>query len=61
MSFFVFLLVVSSYVPRLPVAGETLHGTKFAVGFGGKGANQCVAARKLGCTAQLVGSVNEKC
>nr|MBC8452750.1 ribokinase [Spirochaetota bacterium] len=37
-----------SYVPRLPVMGETLHGTQFRMGFGGKGANQAGMAAKLG-------------
>lgn len=37
-----------SYVPRLPQLGETLHGTRFHIGFGGKGANQAVMAAKLG-------------
>ena len=37
-----------SYVPRLPVEGETLKGTSFEQGFGGKGANQAVQARLLG-------------
>lgn len=43
-----------SYVERLPKAGETLHGHKFANGFGGKGANQCVAARRLGAKTAMV-------
>ncbi|KAL1450930.1 hypothetical protein WDU94_003241 [Cyamophila willieti] len=43
-----------SYVPRLPMPGETIHGTKFQQGFGGKGANQCVAAAKLGASTALV-------
>jgi ribokinase len=37
-----------SYVPRLPQLGETLHGTRFHMGFGGKGANQAAMAAKLG-------------
>eukprot|EP01012_Entosiphon_sulcatum_P029277 TRINITY_DN35633_c0_g1_i2.p1 TRINITY_DN35633_c0_g1~~TRINITY_DN35633_c0_g1_i2.p1 ORF type:complete len:314 (+),score=51.99 TRINITY_DN35633_c0_g1_i2:29-970(+) len=37
-----------SYVPRLPTIGETLHGHKFHMGCGGKGANQAVMAAKLG-------------
>ncbi|XP_065084177.1 ribokinase [Ochlerotatus camptorhynchus] len=46
-----------SYVPRLPKVGETLHGTKFATGFGGKGANQCVAAARLGSRTAMVGKL----
>jgi len=42
------------YAPRLPKAGETLHGDKFATGFGGKGANQCIAAARLGAKCTLV-------
>jgi ribokinase len=38
-----------SYVPRLPKLGETLHGSKFRMGFGGKRANQAVRAAKLVC------------
>nr|XP_019537351.2 ribokinase-like [Aedes albopictus] len=46
-----------SYVPRLPKVGETLHGTKFATGFGGKGANQCVAAARLGSRTAMIGKL----
>lgn len=42
------------YVPCLPKPGETLHGTKFLVGFGGKGANQAVMAAKLGSNTALI-------
>ncbi|KPP77490.1 ribokinase-like [Scleropages formosus] len=42
--------------PRLPKAGETIHGHRFFIGFGGKGANQCVQAARLGAqTAMRVG------
>jgi ribokinase len=43
-----------SYVPRLPRLGETLHGTRFQMGFGGKGANQAVMAAKLGAAVAMV-------
>lgn len=46
-----------SYVPRLPRVGETLHGTKFVTGFGGKGANQCVAAARLGSRTAIIGKL----
>jgi ribokinase len=43
-----------SYVPRLPSLGDTLHGTRFHMGFGGKGANQAVMAAKLGSRVTMV-------
>ncbi len=43
-----------SYVPRMPVLGETLHGSRFRMGFGGKGANQAVMAAKLGGDVAMV-------
>lgn len=46
-----------SYASRLPTAGETIHGDKFVTNFGGKGANQCVAAAKLGADTTLVARV----
>lgn len=46
-----------SFVPRMPRMGETLHGTRFHMGFGGKGANQAVMAAKLGAEVTLVAKV----
>jgi len=46
-----------TYTPQFPKPGETLHGTRYVNGLGGKGANQCVAARKLGANAAMVGKV----
>jgi ribokinase len=43
-----------SYVPRLPRMGETLHGSRFHMGFGGKGANQAVMAAKLGAKVTMI-------
>jgi ribokinase len=43
-----------SRVPRLPGAGETLIGSSFSVGFGGKGSNQAVMAARLGAKVSVV-------
>jgi ribokinase len=43
--------------PRLPKPGETLRGTAFHVGYGGKGANQAVMVARLGAQVTLVGRV----
>lgn len=40
--------------PRLPGPGETLVGTSYKIGFGGKGANQAVAAARLGADVTMV-------
>ena len=39
---------------RLPVPGETVLGGKFAMGQGGKGANQAVAAQRLGGNVSFI-------
>lgn len=43
--------------PALPVFGETLLGSDFDMGPGGKGSNQAVAAARLGADAGLVAYV----
>src|ERR1019366_1274524 len=43
--------------PRLPRPGETLAGHSFHLGMGGKGANQAVAASRLGAKVALVARV----
>ena len=43
--------------PRLPVPGETILGHSFARVPGGKGANQAVAAARLGVPTVMVGRV----
>ncbi|XP_076025651.1 ribokinase [Genypterus blacodes] len=48
-----------SQTPRLPKAGETIHGHKFFIGFGGKGANQCIQAARLGAKTAMVCKVGK--
>jgi ribokinase len=43
--------------PRLPQVGETILGGKFATFPGGKGANQAVAAARMGATVSMIGLV----
>lgn len=47
-------------IPRMPMAGETLRGDDFIVNQGGKGANQAVACKKLGCeSVRFIGAVGD--
>jgi ribokinase len=43
--------------PRLPAPGETVTGGRFARHGGGKGANQAVAAARMGAAVALVGAI----
>lgn len=48
-----------TYIDRLPAQGETLEAPDFALGCGGKGANQAVAAAKLGSEVLMVTKVGD--
>ncbi|XP_042704456.1 ribokinase isoform X2 [Chrysemys picta bellii] len=48
-----------SLTTRLPKAGETIHGHKFFIGFGGKGANQCIQAARLGAKTLMICKVGK--
>ena len=44
-------------LPRLPSPGETVSGGTLLVNLGGKGANQAMAARRLGGEVRMIGCV----
>ena len=46
-------------VDEFPKPGETIISKEFRTNFGGKGANQAVAAKKLGADVLMVGRVGE--
>lgn len=48
-----------TYASRPPVAGETLVGDRFDLGFGGKGANQAVMCARLGADVTMVNAVGD--
>ncbi|MFC2654227.1 MAG: ribokinase [Segatella salivae] len=45
------------HAPHFPIPGETVIGDDFMTNFGGKGANQAVAAARLGIQTVFVGKV----
>lgn len=48
-----------AYTQRVPGPGETVMGDRFAMGFGGKGANQAVMAARLGANVSMVGALGD--
>jgi ribokinase len=50
----IFAADLSFRAPRLPAIGETLIGEAFALGAGGKGSNQAVAAARAGGAVRFV-------
>jgi len=48
-----------TYIDRMPDAGETVEAPEFEIGCGGKGANQAVAAAKLGSQVTMVTKVGD--
>lgn len=49
-----FVVDLMARSPHLPIAGETVKGSMFKMGPGGKGFNQCVAAHKAGADVTMV-------
>src|SRR5215470_8509364 len=50
---------LTTFSDRFPKAGETIFGDHFDLGWGGKGANQAVAARLCGAAVFMVGCVGD--
>lgn len=48
-----------TFADRFPRPGETIFGDQFDLGFGGKGANQAVAARLCGAEVHMVARVGD--
>ena len=48
-----------AYADPLPRAGETVVGSSFGLGFGGKGANQSVMAARLGAEVVFVNRIGD--
>lgn len=46
-------------VPRFAQAGETLQGSDYRIAYGGKGANQAVAAARAGANVSFIGCIGE--
>src|SRR5581483_7232917 len=50
---------LTTFTDQFPRAGETIFGSRFQLGFGGKGANQAVAARLCGARVSMIARVGE--
>src|SRR5688572_18069994 len=48
---------LTTFTDEFPRPGETIFGLRFDLGFGGKGANQAVAARLCGADVSMVARV----
>jgi len=50
---------LTTFTDHMPRPGETIFGREFHLGFGGKGANQAVAARLCGARVSMVARVGD--
>lgn len=53
----IFVADTAYLAPRMPAIGETLTGTGFSVGPGGKGSNQAVAAARAGIKTSFISKI----
>ncbi len=50
---------LTTFTDQIPRPGETIFGREFNLGFGGKGANQAVAARLCGADVSMIARVGD--
>jgi ribokinase len=50
---------LTTFTDQFPRPGETIFGRDFSLGFGGKGANQAVAARNCGADVSMIARVGD--
>src|ERR1700712_3718749 len=53
----IFVADTAYLAPRMPVVGETITGSGFSVGPGGKGSNQAVAAARAGAEVSFISKI----
>jgi ribokinase len=53
----IFVADTAYLAPRMPVVGETITGSGFSVGPGGKGSNQAVAAARAGANVSFISKI----
>ena len=54
-----FVADTSFYADKLPSKGQTIFGTGYQVGPGGKGSNQAIAAARLGSKVNFLGKIGD--
>lgn len=50
---------ITSYLDKSPAPGETLFANEISISLGGKGANQSIAASRLGLSTGIIGCVGD--
>src|ERR1700726_948839 len=50
---------LTTFTDEFPRPGETIFGREFHLGFGGKGANQAVAARLCGADVAMIARIGD--